>query len=284
MNCFQCDRPLFLSELRRIFNDDRLFVEYQERQFELSNDIVWCPRCHRSIICPPSESQSGNNPSFVQCFQCQFAFCRRCDECWHPQIRCPKDEKRQTILEDPNSTSTSSKRQISSNDIRKILMEIDTAQMIEQCSKPCPSCQVRIEKNGGCQHMHCRACQMHFCWNCGWFGTSYSFHPCRTEKLNEIHQKSTVALSKEIHDQVEQMLTTNEMTPKNLPKEITRRVQRCPEKNCGRLQIKTTRSNLNFCEHCQISFCFVCGERVYGDFHFSPYACQRQSDVPRSQH
>ena len=33
--------------------------------------------------------------------------------------------------------------------------------------KPCPNCFVPIEKDGGCHHMHCLACQTHYCWDCG---------------------------------------------------------------------------------------------------------------------
>ena len=28
----------------------------------------------------------------------------------------------------------------------------------------CPNCHVRIEKNGGCSHMHCSRCDHHFTW------------------------------------------------------------------------------------------------------------------------
>ncbi|PRP80886.1 helicase domain-containing protein [Planoprotostelium fungivorum] len=30
----------------------------------------------------------------------------------------------------------------------------------------CPSCRMPVQKNGGCDHMHCR-CGAHFCWLCG---------------------------------------------------------------------------------------------------------------------
>ena len=32
--------------------------------------------------------------------------------------------------------------------------------------KPCPKCFVPIEKNGGCSHMKCIWCGLHFCWDC----------------------------------------------------------------------------------------------------------------------
>ncbi|KAI6193138.1 RBR-type E3 ubiquitin transferase [Aphelenchoides besseyi] len=33
-------------------------------------------------------------------------------------------------------------------------------------SKPCPRCQVNIEKNVGCDHVYCWKCQFEFCWLC----------------------------------------------------------------------------------------------------------------------
>ncbi|EIW58614.1 uncharacterized protein TRAVEDRAFT_124663 [Trametes versicolor FP-101664 SS1] len=32
--------------------------------------------------------------------------------------------------------------------------------------RPCPGCGTGLEKNGGCNHMHCRQCGTHLCWVC----------------------------------------------------------------------------------------------------------------------
>jgi ariadne-1 len=34
-------------------------------------------------------------------------------------------------------------------------------------TRPCPTCQRSIEKNGGCNHMICSQCGYEFCWICG---------------------------------------------------------------------------------------------------------------------
>lgn len=45
------------------------------------------------------------------------------------------------------------------------LVHMANDQMILETTKPCPRCSSRVEKNGGCQHMHC-ICGTHFCWTC----------------------------------------------------------------------------------------------------------------------
>ena len=36
----------------------------------------------------------------------------------------------------------------------------------ETLLRDCPGCGRTIEKNGGCNHMTCRACKTEFCWIC----------------------------------------------------------------------------------------------------------------------
>jgi hypothetical protein len=46
-----------------------------------------------------------------------------------------------------------------------LLEEILTSVRIESLNtQHCPNCHVRIEKNGGCSHMHCSRCDHHFTW------------------------------------------------------------------------------------------------------------------------
>ena len=42
--------------------------------------------------------------------------------------------------------------------------------------KPCPKCNVPVEKNGGCNLVVCRSCRQPFCWLCGAkTGTSHTW-------------------------------------------------------------------------------------------------------------
>ncbi|MFH4983160.1 hypothetical protein AB6A40_009869 [Gnathostoma spinigerum] len=51
--------------------------------------------------------------------------------------------------------------------LEKYLEEIESSQWIEDNSKPCPKCRVKIEKDSGCNKMHCSKCDTNFCWLCG---------------------------------------------------------------------------------------------------------------------
>jgi hypothetical protein len=47
--------------------------------------------------------------------------------------------------------------------------------------KKCPECNVRISKNGGCNHMTCRQCHHEWCWQCG--GRWRQNHMCRQNNI-----------------------------------------------------------------------------------------------------
>jgi len=47
------------------------------------------------------------------------------------------------------------------------LEERANKEWIDDNSKACPGCTVRIEKSQGCNHMTCRRCGGHFCFRCG---------------------------------------------------------------------------------------------------------------------
>jgi hypothetical protein len=49
-------------------------------------------------------------------------------------------------------------------------------------TKKCPSCHVKIQKNGGCNHMTCKKCCHEFCWIC------YSRHPNHNLAIHAIRK------------------------------------------------------------------------------------------------
>lgn len=54
---------------------------------------------------------------------------------------------------------------------RELLANPDKAQnatddWIAKNTKPCPKCNVRVQKDGGCFYMQCLRCRHAFCWQC----------------------------------------------------------------------------------------------------------------------
>lgn len=69
--------------------------------------------------------------------------------------------------------------------------DIATLEFIAASTKPCPGCAAPIMKNGGCQHITCKACRYEWCWQCGgsYEPGHYTRGPCLqydVETLREI--------------------------------------------------------------------------------------------------
>ncbi len=66
---------------------------------------------------------------------------------------------------------------------------------LQACTKECPKCKSRIQKNAGCQHMTCKKCNFHFCWICL---QDWSIHGYQTSKCTESQEsiKSTEIIKK----------------------------------------------------------------------------------------
>jgi len=45
-------------------------------------------------------------------------------------------------------------------------LDLQTHHWLMLNTRPCPRCRVPIQKQGGCNHMQCRACKASFCWAC----------------------------------------------------------------------------------------------------------------------
>eukprot|EP00286_Rhodomonas_abbreviata_P029760 CAMPEP_0181315586 /NCGR_PEP_ID=MMETSP1101-20121128/15456_1 /TAXON_ID=46948 /ORGANISM="Rhodomonas abbreviata, Strain Caron Lab Isolate" /LENGTH=529 /DNA_ID=CAMNT_0023422807 /DNA_START=41 /DNA_END=1630 /DNA_ORIENTATION=+ len=84
---------------------------------------------------------------------------------------------------------------------RKAQDDSETSNWLHANTQDCPKCKVAINKDGGCNHMHCKQCDHHFCWIClGWFNhTSYQ-HTCNKYEDKE-EERSTIraALSRYVH-------------------------------------------------------------------------------------
>ena len=48
-----------------------------------------------------------------------------------------------------------------------------SVEKVKKTTKPCPWCDMPIEKNGGCNYMVCTYCHTDHCYRCGEVGISY---------------------------------------------------------------------------------------------------------------
>lgn len=111
----------------------------QKRQTEL----YFCPTpdCSSIFAALSKSTELKGTRNVRNCPQCLVATCRYCYNVAHPTMTC----------EEHNMTDDD---------------KLDAWKNVHNV-KQCPKCKVNIEKNDGCNHMTCSACDTHFCWTCG---------------------------------------------------------------------------------------------------------------------
>jgi ariadne-1 len=136
----KCEEALPSSIFKKLCSEGS-FKRYQ--QFLLRNYVEqsktqrFCPApgCEKIVI--------GTGVRSVTC-TCGHDFCFKCGEEAHEPTSCHQlgmwAEKCQS--------------------------ESETANWILVNTKKCPKCDSRIEKNQGCNHIHCKLCHHDFCWMC----------------------------------------------------------------------------------------------------------------------
>jgi len=50
--------------------------------------------------------------------------------------------------------------------------------------KRCPNCLLPCERDGGCFHMSCEICKMHWCWECNYFTSQSNVYSHKCLKGN----------------------------------------------------------------------------------------------------
>jgi len=132
-----CDYDFREEEIQEILkNDPNNFQKYQKfKNLLIVNsdpNLRWCIRfgCNNLI-------RGKGNEKKIKCDKCGQEMCFRCRLVWHGRTTCVKALDNEFKIYSKN-----------------VLV------------KYCPKCRSRIEKNGGCNHMHCTRCKYEFCWLC----------------------------------------------------------------------------------------------------------------------
>ncbi|XP_078412862.1 E3 ubiquitin-protein ligase parkin isoform X1 [Cetorhinus maximus] len=121
------------------------------------------------VLCPRPGCGAGLLPDAglrrIECLVqngvgCGFVFCRECKEEYHEE-ECNGLHIRETAVNQQSYV-------INQQAAQRALWEEASRQAIKETTKPCPKCQVPVEKNGGCMHMKCprTSCHFQWCWLC----------------------------------------------------------------------------------------------------------------------
>jgi NADH pyrophosphatase NudC (nudix superfamily) len=91
------------------------------------------------------------------------------------RIQRQKEEALAQLAEAEQKKKASAEQKVTTQKFRQIVIKLSDEQaLLEQIlnaeriesldTQYCPKCHVRIEKNGGCSHMHCSQCNHDFTW------------------------------------------------------------------------------------------------------------------------
>jgi hypothetical protein len=140
-----CHRPIPLSVVGHLCGDrDTLKYHINVSELEIleSHTSIRCLRAD----CPFILGLGSITASGVATCRCGARVCWHCHEEAHAPCSCRQTASWKELAGDDSVVQNEWER---SN------------------TRPCPKCNTRIEKNGGCNHMSCTSCRHQFCWICG---------------------------------------------------------------------------------------------------------------------
>ena len=142
IKCAQCQEKLAHDDIQRLASPD-VWERYRKRLLlsYLSSEAAfhWCI----NEQCDSGQIHIGTSPI---CGECGMSKCIDHNVPWHTGLSCELYESRLAY--------------------RKGKEEAATMMTLERTTKLCPECELRIEKNEGCDHMTCLRCEFEFCWQC----------------------------------------------------------------------------------------------------------------------
>ena len=142
----QCSKPFVWKDFSnlslRIGLEMPSFVSASLRSYVAANPnlVHYCP----TPDCPVIYKVTSDKGENFLCTHCGVSTCTKCHDTYHEDITCEqyKDSKEK-------------------NEELEVWMEKK-----KSCRKRCPKCNIPIEKNKGCNHIHCRQCSADICWVC----------------------------------------------------------------------------------------------------------------------
>lgn len=102
-------------------------------------DAIQCPTPNCTMI----YLNDRNALCTINCAECKKSYCSKCKVNHDRKITCEQHKK-----------------------INAAYAQYKNEEWIKKNTKQCPRCFVHIEKNNGCNVMHCEECGQGFCWVC----------------------------------------------------------------------------------------------------------------------
>ncbi|KAJ1370202.1 hypothetical protein KIN20_031885 [Parelaphostrongylus tenuis] len=152
-----CGKPFAISDIKRIILGDARLPWLNETKIRplLESSIDCLLRADNSLLrCPSPDcfgiftKKNDGPPSTATCDSCGRNVCDMCLMEPHEGFSCNV----YAVLRSDHEASLRAYK-----DSHK--------EAVRDC--PTEGCGAVLEKNGGCNHMHCAACDVHFCWLCG---------------------------------------------------------------------------------------------------------------------
>jgi hypothetical protein len=135
------------SIIEAVLQDHVMYAKYQKFvQLKKDPTLRECSQCQMLNAKTSTPLKSSDRINILYC-ACGHSYCYLHGDAHLPTTSCEEHEASKSPEEKQNE-------QLS------ILI-------IQEESKACPTCQTRIYKSGGCDHIVCTTCEQDFCFECG---------------------------------------------------------------------------------------------------------------------
>ena len=132
--CVSCNADICILDIRRLANfDDELVNE--KANMMLGKELMRNKNYGYCKICNQIGRFEAEN--LMNCMICKKRYCFKCQREPHGSLSCKQFDD--NLFEEYKRKYT----------------------------KPCANCRAPIEKDGGCNKVHCTACKKFMCWICG---------------------------------------------------------------------------------------------------------------------
>ncbi|KAI9057191.1 RWD-domain-containing protein [Trametes sanguinea] len=181
--CVKEHREATEEEVRRVVTEEELLRWKwlrMKRALEKDPTLVHCPMglCQTPIPRPENVEEGSPWERLRTCPECGYSFCAHCKRTWHgPVSHCPISATKTLLLEYIAMPEGSVERKrmemrYGRAALKKLVDEYEQERAFYEwlersTGTSCPTCNLRVEKSAGCNHMTCIKCGTHYCYRCG---------------------------------------------------------------------------------------------------------------------